>query len=344
MTRTGPLRVILIGAGDIATSQHLPAIAHAGDQVVVVADPVPERAQLAARRFGIPRAVSTSEEAFGVPADVAVITTPPHVAPALIRSAIDVGLDVLCEKPMALSLDAAAVAVRAARHSTRSVQVGYKNRFHPLMRRLHDAIVEGSFGTPVLLRLSIFDETWRPDDRVHTERIAGFLGQGSAYVHNGVHLTDFMAWSLGDPDWVMGAGHRVREEATTPTYLAAVYGFADDSVARLEVGWWYPGIWESEFQVYGPRAVADLSRRDGTLVVDRGDGAPRTYVESADWQTVCFRGQWDAFRRTVGTGQPGGAGVDDACRALGLAIAAADAAEREARVTMPVAGWGGALP
>jgi predicted dehydrogenase len=336
----GPLRVAIIGAGDIATAQHLPAITGAGDEVVVIADPVLERAEEAAARFGIPRAVVHAEDAFEVGADAAVIATPPSVAPALILQALDAGLDVLSEKPMAVSVEAAHAVRRASELSDRVVQVGYKNRFHPLMRRLQGLVRDGAFGTPLLIRMSVFDELWQPRDDLHTSRIRGFLDAGPAFVHNGVHLTDFMSWTLGSPTWVVGAGHRIREEARTGSYHAAIYRFPDGSIGRLEVGWWYPEVFESELQVYGPLGVADLSRLRGRLTLALGTGTAEIVEEREDWQTVCFRGQWASFRAAVLERRPAEPSVVDACEALGLALAVAASDERGQPIVRPPDGWG----
>jgi predicted dehydrogenase len=256
--------------------------------------------------------------------------------------AIDAGLDVLCEKPMAVSLEAAATVRQASERSDRVVQVGYKNRFHPLMRRLHDDVRDGVFGTPLLIRMSVFDEIWRRQDELHTKRIAGFLDEGPAFVHNGVHLTDYMAWTLGSPTWVVGTGHRIREEARTGSYHAAIYRFADASIGRLEVGWWYPQVFESELQVYGPLAVADLSRPRGRLTIDRGEGAPEVVKETEDWQTVCFRGQWASFRSAVIERRAPEPGVEAACEALGLTLAVAASDAGGEPIDRPAGGWGAA--
>ena len=58
------LRVGIIGAGNIATSAHLPAYAKLTDivEVVAIADIVPERAKDAAEKWGIPNYFASVEE------------------------------------------------------------------------------------------------------------------------------------------------------------------------------------------------------------------------------------------------------------------------------------------
>ena len=58
------LRVGIVGAGNIATSAHLPSYMELKDivEVVAIADIVPERAQAAAEKFGIPHYFASVEE------------------------------------------------------------------------------------------------------------------------------------------------------------------------------------------------------------------------------------------------------------------------------------------
>ena len=70
------LKVGIIGAGNIATSAHLPSYEKLKDiaEVIAIADIVPERAKDAAEKFGIPHYYASVEEllagepdAFGPP-------------------------------------------------------------------------------------------------------------------------------------------------------------------------------------------------------------------------------------------------------------------------------------
>ena len=58
------LRVGIVGAGNIAQSAHLPSYQELTDlvEVVAIADIVPERAQEAAEKFGIPHSYASVEE------------------------------------------------------------------------------------------------------------------------------------------------------------------------------------------------------------------------------------------------------------------------------------------
>jgi myo-inositol 2-dehydrogenase/D-chiro-inositol 1-dehydrogenase len=203
------LEVIVIGCGDIAVSQHLPALGR--DErfdVVAVTDTVRERAERAAAQFSVPRVVDDVEQALALEPDAVVIATPPHVSPLIAGEALAGGAHVLCEKPIAVTLEAADELVEQVEATDRIFQVGFKNRFSPLTQGLRRLVEDGRLGRPLLVRIGAFDEAYRPADELHTGRIRGFLEQGPPVVHDGAHAADLLNWLLGPPTTVSATSHR----------------------------------------------------------------------------------------------------------------------------------------
>jgi predicted dehydrogenase len=321
------LKAVVIGCGDIAVSQHLPALANDPRfRTIAVADPELERARSAAEAFSVERVEADADDALSLEPDVAVIATPPHITPLLAGRALDAGIHVLCEKPVAVSRDAADALVEQAAASGRILQVGFKNRFSPLVRELRARVVDGRLGSPLVVRIGSFDEAYDAADELHTERIRGFLEHGPPVVHEGSHAADLLGWMLGPPRRVTASAVRSRREFPAPNYHAATIEYPDSSVAKLEVGWWFPHLWSGELHVLGPDGVADLSRPHGYLRFHDGKQEDEIRFDD-DWQTVCFRGQLDAFADAVATGTQRGAGAAAGRAALDLTLAIVEAAE-----------------
>jgi myo-inositol 2-dehydrogenase/D-chiro-inositol 1-dehydrogenase len=321
------LKVAVIGCGDIAVSQHLPALANDSRfDVIAVVDPERHRAQSAAEMFSIGRVLTDAEEALALKPDVAVLATPPHVTPKISGRALDAGIHVLCEKPVAVTLEAADELVARAAASDRVLQVGFKNRFSPLTQELRTRVTEGRLGGPLIVRIAAFDEAYDPRDTSHSERIRLFLEHGPPVVHEGAHAADLLGWMLGPPVRVWASAVRSRPEFPSPNYHAAAIEYEDGSVAKLEVGWWVPHVWPGEVQVLGPAGSADLSRPGGFLRFHDGTIQEEIRFDD-DWQTVCFRGQLDAFAEAVETGVQRGADAVAGRDALDLTLAIVEAAE-----------------
>jgi predicted dehydrogenase len=318
-------RVVLIGCGDIAVAQHLPTIARADrGHVAAIVDPDVAHATQVGVEYGV-ATISTDLAAGLAAADVAVIATPPSVAPEVVIAAVDAGLDVLVEKPLATSLGDIDRVVDAVASSDRIVQVGYKNRFHPLQLTLAEWIGAGRFGEPLLVRIAIFDEDWQPENAVHTRRIQTFLDDASPVVHNGVHATDFLTWTLGSPETVVAVSQDGRTASRHPTYHAALVRYPSGAVARLEVGWWYPAHFGDELQVFGSQGIAELDRAAGRLRF-RDGRSEEIISETGDWQTLAFHQQWETFMDAVERRTALGPTVGDARDALALTIAIEEAA------------------
>ena len=101
------IRVAIVGAGNIAQSAHLPAYQKRDDlEVVAIADWNLERAQGAAKKFGIPKAFQNIDDMLAnVDCDyVDICVWNRSHADCAIKAAA-AGKNILCEKPMAYNLE-----------------------------------------------------------------------------------------------------------------------------------------------------------------------------------------------------------------------------------------------
>lgn len=298
---TAPLRIGVIGCGDIAVTGHLPALQRSPQvELVAVLDADPQRAAQAAAAYDC-RVAWSLEGLCELGVQAVVIATPPHVTPRLTRSAIGAGLDVLCEKPMAVSLDIALEVERAARASTRIVQVGFKNRFSPLVRAVHDWIERGELGHPIAFTLGGFDEALDPADPVHEQRIRAFLSTAPSFVHEGAHFADHLAFLTdSEPITVAAIGLRSMADLPSENFVSAVVRYRNGDVARLEIGWLFPTNPIGEFRALGPDGVAIVDRPGGVASLVRRDRTKQIRLDRP-WNDVCFDRQLEHFVSCVRT-------------------------------------------
>jgi predicted dehydrogenase len=102
------LRLLVVGAAAGVWGFHGPAIAALGAEVVGVFDPNEEGARRRAEELGCV-AASTLEALLALEADAAVVLAPHPSHAALAGACLRVGLHVLVEKPLTVSLDEAPV-------------------------------------------------------------------------------------------------------------------------------------------------------------------------------------------------------------------------------------------
>src|SRR5690349_4467430 len=98
-------RIGIVGAGAIAQLAHLPVLSKMrGVTITAIADNDRNKARALADRFGIPDALTDIEDLFELDAvDAVVIATPNHLHEPHVMSALAAGVDVLCERPLALT-------------------------------------------------------------------------------------------------------------------------------------------------------------------------------------------------------------------------------------------------
>jgi predicted dehydrogenase len=140
------LRVGVIGCGKIAET-HLPYVRKAGGDLVGLADVSLVQANDLADRFAVQRVYRTARELLDAEKpEVVHVLTPPHTHAAVAVEALERGIHVLVEKPMATDSAEAEVMVRAAQSSGAMLTVDHNRLFDPAMleaRRLAD---EGALG------------------------------------------------------------------------------------------------------------------------------------------------------------------------------------------------------
>lgn len=114
------------------------------DAVCDVSEAARERA--ACRAPGTRVAASLDEVLGEGAARAAIIATPPSTHVELALTALEAGLDVLVEKPMALSLEEARALERAAEEAGRVLMVGHILEYHPAVVELRRRVAAGELG------------------------------------------------------------------------------------------------------------------------------------------------------------------------------------------------------
>lgn len=184
----------IAGCGWVARDYVAPAIAAARNgHLVATYDPDP-----AARVPGV--AAHTGLDAFlAAPGLGAVyVAAPNHAHRALVEAAAASGKPVLCEKPMATTLEDAAAMVAACARAGVLYATAFDQRFHPAHRALARLIAGGVLGTVTAIRIAYacwVDVGWAPDNWRADPRRAG----GGALFDLAPHGLDLAAVLLGEP-------------------------------------------------------------------------------------------------------------------------------------------------
>jgi predicted dehydrogenase len=239
-----PVRLAIIGAGQVADYHHVPGIALDPRARLVAACDV-DPGLLARRRsdWGLDFVTTEPAELFArSEVDAVLIATPNSTHAALARAAAAAGKHVLCEKP--LGLDAAEVAgmVRAAREAGTVHMTAFTYRFAPAMRYLRRLVRSGALGEPRHFRsqrfLDLAETSWG------WRQYRATAGAGDLFDMT-IHRIDFAIDLLGPIARVSGAVARFAPRDRTSGGAPCPPSDVDDWSALLgEFESGVVGVWE----------------------------------------------------------------------------------------------------
>ena len=191
----------IVGFGWVARDYMAPGIAAAGGTLVAIADPSP-MAQASAMSGGI-LAYDTVEAMLADAAlDCLYVATPNNLHAHPVRAAVAAGVPVLCEKPIAATLDdAEAIGSAVAGHL---YGTAFDQRHHPAHCAMAQAIRDGAIGRPIAVRIVYacwVDPSWSPssDGSGCNWRADPAAAGGGAVIDLALHGLDLAAMLVDEP-------------------------------------------------------------------------------------------------------------------------------------------------
>ena len=152
---TSELRVGVVGAGLIGTD-HIARLTSTTAGAVVSAVIEPDGARAAAAAALAPGALTYRRVEDALAAgimDAVIIATPGQFHEPVLLPVLEVGLPILCEKPLAPDAESSWRILQAEQKGGRQlIQVGFMRRFDPQYRQLRQFIAGGTAGDLLLLR------------------------------------------------------------------------------------------------------------------------------------------------------------------------------------------------
>jgi predicted dehydrogenase len=192
----GRPRLGFLGTGWIGRSR-LEAVVESGiADVVAVCDPSDERCGAA---LGLAPGAERSadyEALLDSGLDGVVIATPSALHARQSIAALERGVGVFCQKPLARTAGEATAVVAAARRSDRLLAVDLSYRFTAAARAVREVVRSGALGRIYGVDL-VFHNAYGPDKPWFYDPAAA---GGGCVMDLGIHLVDLALWALGFPE------------------------------------------------------------------------------------------------------------------------------------------------
>lgn len=279
---TEPVRIGVVGAGAIAQLTHLPLLSKMrGAKLVALCDNDRAKARALADRFDVADVYTDIEDLLEADELTAiVVATPNHLHEPHVLSAIAAGIDVLCERPLALTTRGVERIVNAAARANRKVLVANNYRFRSDVQALASFLSGGELGKLTGVRAGAYHHK-RPEQGWRLRRAES---GGGAFFDYGLPLLDLALWlaDFPEPERVVahmdrGSGKNAVEEAML-VQLSCASGIAFNfDVLGTYVGdeerWWFETLSTRGSARLAPLRVAKELHGRPTDVSPRGAAA-----------------------------------------------------------------------
>lgn len=193
--------------------------------------------------------------------DIACILTPPSSHEDLAIRCARAGVSVLCEKPLALDVEAAQRMIQAFSVSSAKLFYGSSYRHLPAVRKAKELIASGAIGDVRIVReQSVGGRGLEKMSLMHSSHypVGGPGGFAMGIADHGIHLIDVMSWMIDSPIVdAVGQGNRTGELAA-PEFL--VVKFENNAVGHLIYD---EGTFATELPTEGAFSVGDGWDADG---------------------------------------------------------------------------------
>lgn len=269
LTSTKP-RLAFVGTGWIGFNRMKALVGDDSCNPYAVSDPVKENVRRAVEIAPDAIVCSTLEEVIEAGPDGIVIATPSALHAQQSIQALNAGIPVFCQKPLARTATEAYEIIETARKKNKLLGVDLSYRFTDGMQKIYSIINEGILGRIYAADL-VFHNAYGPDKPWFYDPV---LSGGGCLIDLGIHLVDLALWTLDYPgtmkvcSTLRSNGRRIADiKLESEDYVSAQFETSTGAVVRLTCSWNLPAGKDAEIKAsfYGTNAAAVFENIDGSF-------------------------------------------------------------------------------
>jgi len=336
------VRVGIVGAG-LQAKRRAPVLrAFPGTELVVISAAHLASAQSLASQMGCEAAIGWDWVSERDDVDAVLVCTPPNLHHAISLAALKSGKHVLCEKPLARTLEEANEIVAVAQTTDRCFKVGFNHRHHPGMLKAKQLVDQGRIGDFVFVRCRYgicgrpgYEREWRADP--------GVVG-GGQLMEQGIHAIDLAHAFLGEFHEVTGfVGTLYWKTEPLEDNAFVLLRTAGGQMASIHASLTQ---WKNafSFEVFGQDGYVIVEGLGGSYGTERVMIGRREFDAPFAEEVVEFRGEdrswreeWREFVQAIDEGREPVGSAAEGAEAMRLVLAAYEAARRG--VTIKLESW-----
>lgn len=284
--RKQEMKYALIGCGRIAVN-HVKAALNNKLEIVAVCDVIPEKMEALLAKYDlqddktIKRYTDYKEMIEAEKPELASIATESGIHAEIALYCIDKGVNVIIEKPMAMSMEDADKIIEAAKAKNVKVSACHQNRFNVAVQELRKALEAGRFGK---LSHGSIHVRWNRDHGYYDQ--ASWRGtwaqDGGALMNQCIHGIDLLRWMMGDEiEEIYGATRQQFHDYLEAEDVGmAVVKFKNGAVGTIEgTTNVYPKNLEETLYIFGEKGTVKIGGTS-TNNIDVWDFADETEADA----------------------------------------------------------------
>lgn len=248
------VRIGIVGCG-AAAAYHALACRSIGDKVKLVAayDANEKRAKRLAKTYGMETCDTYQSLLARDDLDAVLICLPHYLHSEVTISACEAGKHVLCEKPMAPTLEECDAMINSAKKAGVKLMIAENHRFLPAHVLVHDYVSKGAIGRVLLARayegVSEIPDLSKADHWKGSPKLAG----GGVLMDAGVHRFSVLRWLLGEVEsaycWL--AKQVIKLENKAEDNAMAFLKFENETIAEVVVSFTVISPPTNRLELYG---------------------------------------------------------------------------------------------
>lgn len=342
-------RIGIIGCGKIAQVRHIPEYAeNPYAELAGFYDLNTQRAAELAAQYG-GKAYESAEAMLADPAiDAVSVCVANHAHAPITIAALKAGKHVLCEKPMATTLEECEEMVKTAHEAGKFLMIGHNQRLAKAHAVAKELIDQGMIGRIITFRTTFGHggpETWSVDPGKNTWFFDKNKAAMGAMADLGIHKTDLIQFLTGQ--------HVVRTTARVVTLdkkdasgqligvddnAICIYEMTGGTMGTMTASWTYYGAEDNSTILYGEKGIMRIYDDPAhSIVVKLADGTEKVYdveqIQTNDNQTKS--GVIDLWMNCLETNTPPEISGEEALYAMRAVFASLESAKAGTAVDIP---------
>lgn len=342
------LKIGIIGCGKIAQVRHIPEyVANANTEIVAFYDKTPQRAEGLAEKYGGKAYDSCADLLADPEIDAVSVCVANHRHAEVTMDALRAGKHVLCEKPMATTMEDCEAMVALAESMGKKLVIGHNQLLTPAHKRAKELIGQGLIGDLLTFRTTFGHggpETWSIDPGPGTwffQKEAAVLGAMADLGVHKVYLLRYLTGQRFSEATARFATLHKRDASDRPIEVEdnglCIFAMENGIIGTLTASWTHYGAEDNSTVLYGTKGIMRIYDDPKFSISVTLNGGENIYYELETIQTnenQTKSGVIDAFVENILEDKPTDLSGRNALDAMAAIFASLESAEEGRTVSI----------